>query len=313
MAMYWVRRIIYLIITTLVLLTLVFFVLRVLPSNPAYVILGDDATAETVRQLEIRLGLDRPLTIQYKDYMLSFLRGDLGSSLRNNLPIRDMILKALPYTIELTIAGILVGVIIGLPLGIVAALRRNGTFDFVSRVVTLALVSAPPFFLGVLLLIVFSLKLRWFPITGAGDPANLLERLRYLLLPALAIGLPKAGVVLRFTRSCMLDVIKEDYVRTARSKGLSELVVIYKHALKNALIPITTVIGNYIGRLLGGAVLVEIVFTRPGMGRLMIQAIEARDYPMVQATIVCFCLFVALVNLLVDITYATIDPRIRYE
>lgn len=310
---YIIKRFILMIPIVFAVMTLVFFVMHVVPGDPAYIILGENATPEAVGELRKNLGLDKPLMVQYIDFLTDFAKGDLGRSIQNGIPVASLIQRVFPFTLDLTVASVLVGVATGIPLGILAALRRNSSFDFISRLVSLAGISMPPFFLGICLLLVLGFKLRLFPIVGGGELGNIPERLHFLVLPSLSMGLVLAAYVMRMTRSCMLEVIREDYMRTARAKGLKEAVVIYKHGLRNALIPVVTVIGNYIGYMLGGAVLIETVYSRPGMGKLLVDAIMARDYPVVQSTIIVFAFLVALTNLVIDLLYSLINPRIKYN
>ena len=293
--------------------TLVFLVIRVLPGDPAQAILGEYATAQSVARLREQMGLNRPLVVQYLDFMGGLARGDLGRSLMNNKPVTEQILAAFPYTLDLTLAGIGLGLLMGVPTGIVTALKRNALPDYVGRVLSLVGLSIPSFYLGILLLIAFSLKLNWFPMVGAGEPGDLVGQLHHLCLPALSLGLLLAAYLTRVTRSSVLEILREDFVRTARAKGLREHLVVYKHAVRNALIPIVTVIGIYVGLLLGGSVLVEVVFSRPGLGKLLVGSMTTRDYVTVQSTLVVFAGVIVLVNLVVDLLYGFIDPRVRYD
>lgn len=307
------RRILQAVPTLLAVVSLVFFVIRIVPGDPAQAILGDFASTQALQSLREQMGLDRPLWIQYLSFLWNTLRGDLGKSLLNNAPVTEQVLAVMPYTIDLTIGGVLVGVILGLPTGILTALRRNSWLDYLGRTISLTGLSVPSFYLGILLLILFSLKLDWFPMIGGGELDQWGSRLHHLVLPSLSLGLVMAAYITRVTRSSVLEVLNEDYVRTARSKGLSEQIVVYKHALRNALIPIVTVIGIYIGVLLGGAVLVEVIFTRPGLGKILVGAMKQRDYTTLQSTVLIFAGIVILVNLLVDLLYGFLDPRIQYK
>ncbi len=308
-----IRRILQAVPTLLAVVSLVFFVIRIVPGDPAQAILGDFASTQALQSLREQMGLDRPLWIQYLSFLWNTLRGDLGKSLLNNAPVTEQVLAVMPYTIDLTIGGVLVGVILGLPTGILTALRRNSWLDYLGRTISLTGLSVPSFYLGILLLILFSLKLDWFPMIGGGELDQWGSRLHHLVLPSLSLGLVMAAYITRVTRSSVLEVLNEDYVRTARAKGLSEQIVVYKHALRNALIPIVTVIGIYIGVLLGGAVLVEVIFTRPGLGKILVGAMKQRDYTTLQSTVLIFAGIVILVNLLVDLLYGFLDPRIQYK
>jgi ABC-type dipeptide/oligopeptide/nickel transport system permease component len=293
--------------------TIVFLVMRVAAGDPAIAILGEYASAESLAMLRAKMGLDQPLWSQYISYMRDLLHGHLGCSLINNKPVASYIASLLPYTAELAAAGMAIGVIIGVPLGVLTALRPRSLVDYLGRIFALAGLSMPAFYLGILLLLVFALRLHWFPVIGVSRSSSLLDGLRALFLPALSLGLIKAAFVSRMTRSTMLEILGEDFVRTARAKGLREGLVIYRHAFRNALIPVVTVIGIYMGALLGGAVLTETVFNRPGIGKLLVGALRERDYPVIQSTLMMFASFVVIVNLAVDLLYGLIDPRIRYE
>jgi len=293
--------------------TVIFFIMRVAGGDPTYSILGEHASAEAVVQLRLKLGLDDPLSVQYISALKNLIKGDLGNSLINDRPIAPQIMKVLPYTIELTIAAIIIGLVIGIPSGVAAALKRNGMTDYLLRVFSLAGLSMPSFYLGVLLLLAFSVQLDWFPIIGFTRSENFLDRLHCLFLPALSLGLNKAAFVSRVTRSNMLERLGSDYVRTARAKGLSEFKVIFKHTLKDCMIPIVTVSGVYVGVLLGGAILTESIFNRPGLGKFLVEAISQRDYNAIQSGLVFYGILIVLINLAVDIIYGFIDPRVKYE
>jgi ABC-type dipeptide/oligopeptide/nickel transport system permease component len=264
--------------------------------------LGEELTAQ-IRRL---LGLDRPLWVQYTDYMWRVLRGDLGVSMRHRGSVRDSILQAAPGTFQLTLAAMAVAVTFGTVLGIIAAMKQGSWVDTSSMAVAMVGISMPTFYSGLLLLMFFSFRLGWFPATGQGG----IER---LILPALALGLSSAAILARLVRSSMLEVLRQDYVTTARSKGLAPRVVLLRHALKNALIPTVTILGLQFGHLMTGAVTTEMVFSRPGLGRLTVTSILNRDYTMVQGIVLFAAVSFLLVNLVVDISYAAIDPRVRYE
>jgi len=310
---YIAKRIGYLLLTTFAVMTIVFIVLRILPGDPAILILGPDASVDSIAAMREKLGLNQPILVQYFAYLKSFITFDFGDSLAHHVPVLSLLKRALPYTITLSIAALLVSVVVGVPLGVMSALKRNGIFDFFSRVASLLTIGMPHFFLGLMMLLFFSYRLKWFPLLGGGsfdDPGSVLY---HLILPAIAMGLPRAATQLRFTRANMLEVLGLDYVRTARAKGLREGSVIYKHALRNALLPVITIIGANLGQLLGGAFLMEVIFTRPGIGKLLLDGIRARDYPMVQVTIVFFAFMVAVINLLTDLLYSIADPRIQHK
>jgi len=310
---YIIRRFLWMIPTLWFIVTIVFFAMHLLPGDPAIAILGEHATAEALAKLREQLGLDRPLILQYISFLENLIKGDLGTSLSNNKPVSQLILRMLPYSIELSLSAILISICIGIPIGILSALKRNRLIDYVGRTLALMGFSTPSFYLGILLLLLFSLKLDLFPMIGVGETGNLGSRLYHLILPAFSLGLVNASMVMRMTRSALLETLNEDYIQTARSKGLREMKVIYKHALRNALIPVIAVIGVYIGVTMGTAVLTEIVFNRPGIGKLLVGAVYNRDYPTIQGTLVVFAAFIAVVNLLTDLSYGITDPRIRYE
>lgn len=292
--------------------TIVFIALRMLPGDPAVAILGDQATAESLTVLRHRLGLNVPIIPQYINYMSLLLRGDLGHSLLNNEAVSRLILRNLPYTAELTVGAIFVACLLGIPIGMLSAVKRNTVVDRLARILALTGVATPAFYAGVVLLIVFSLQLGWFPVMGVGEMSRPLDHIRYSVLPSVSVGCVIAGSIMRISRSSILDVLGEEYIRTARSKGLRESAVLYKHALKNAMIPIVTVIGLNMGILLGGVVAIEKVFNRPGLGSLLVSSIYGRDYPTIQSTLVIFAIVVICVNLMTDLAYGLLDPRIRY-
>jgi peptide/nickel transport system permease protein len=306
------RRLALALVTGLAVLTLVFFVVRVLPGNPAHVILGDFANRAAVEALEKRLGLDLPIWQQYLDFMGRALRGDWGASMLTNRPVIDEILRVLPWTIELTVAALVIGVAIGIPLGVWAAVRRNRGSDYVIRVVSLLGLSFPAFVSAVLLLLVLAIQLRWFPVISA-QSGSLAAWAQSLALPAINLGLINAAYITRVTRSAMLEVMGEDYVRTARAKGVPWLVVIRRHALGNAMIPIVTIVGLFIGILIGNSVLTEIVFNRPGLGKLIVGALTQRDYTMLQGLMVIYTLLVVAVNVVTDLVYSVVDPRVKFQ
>ena len=313
MLAYAIRRILWTIPQLILVFTIVFFVMRVAGGDPTHAILGEYANAEALRNLRESLGLNRPLAVQYGVSLLSLLQGDFGRSMINNQPIAPQVFEVLPYTLELTAAAIVIGILIGLPFGIVSAVRKNTMADYLLRVFSLVGLSMPAFYLGVLLLIAFAVKLEYFPIIGFKEGGGLLQRLHFLFLPALSLGLTMAAFTSRMSRSSMLERLGADYVRTARAKGLPESKVIFKHALKDSLIPIITVIGVYVGVLMGGSILTEMVFSRPGLGKFLIGAIQQRDYNAIQSGLVIYAGIVVLVNLAVDLAYGMVDPRVKYD
>jgi len=283
--------------------------MRVLPGDPAAAMLGTNATPQAVADLRSQLGLDKPLLQQFLDYVLGLATLDLGRSLALRAPVTSLLWQALLPTLLLTISGTLVSVIVGVPLGVAAALKRGTWIDYTATLLALLGISMPVFVWGVLLLLAFTLQWPVLPSAGAGS--NPLEVARALILPSIATGFFQVGLVARITRSSLLSILANDYVRTARAKGLAPPQVIGDHALRNALIPVLTVIGLNFGTLLGGAVVAETVFTRPGLGRLILDAIAARDYPVIQGVMIVSVVFVVLLNLIVDLLYGVADPRVR--
>lgn len=283
---------------------IVYFIMSLAPGDPAKMILGDEASPESIQQLRTEMGLDDPLLIQYGRYMIKIIQGDMGISYKSKKPVTQEIWARFPNTIKLTLTAISFAVIIALPLGIIAAVKQNSFIDGFSMFLALLGVSMPAFWFGLLLILFFSLGLGWFPSSGS-------DTLKSIVLPSIALGFLHMASIARTTRSSMLEVIRQDFIRTARSKGLSYSKVIRKHALPNALIPTVTVIGLQVGVLLGGAVIIETVFAWPGVGRLMVMSIMGRDMPMVMGCIIIFATGFSIVNLLVDLLYGFIDPRIR--
>ena len=314
MTTYVARRILLAIPTLLVMLTAIFVLVRLVPGDAASVILGDQASAASLAALRERLGLDQPVGVQYLAFIGKVLTGDLGQSLSSGRSVIQEVLLVLPSTIELTVAAILIGLVFGLPLGIAAALTRNGWVDYVSRVISLVGLSFPAFVSGILMLIVFAIQLGWFPVLGStSGNASLTERLRTLALPALNLGIIMTAYVMRVTRAAMLNVLTEDYIRTARAKGVGRAQLVMRHALRNSLIPIITVVGLYFGTLIGNSVLTEIIFNRPGLGKLIIGALNARDYTLLQGLMIIFAICVIVVNTVTDLAYGLVDPRVKYS
>jgi ABC-type dipeptide/oligopeptide/nickel transport system permease component len=306
-----VRRVAGALPTAFIALVLIFFIARVLPGDPALAILGDSASEAALVALREKLGLNRPLWEQFLAYLGDILRLDLGRSLITGRPVMEEITHALPYTLELTTAAIVLGVMFGLPLGVWSALRRNRPADYVTRAVSLVGLSFPPFFLGICLLFLLAIIFPVFPVLGADAALTLKGRLSALALPAMTLGIIFMAFVARSTRSAMLEVIPEIYVRTARAKGLSEWRVLRRHMVRNALLPIITVIGLYFGILMGNSVVTEIVFTRPGLGKMIVGALNSRDYVTLQGLTLVYCFIVILVNLATDILYGVADPRVK--
>jgi ABC-type dipeptide/oligopeptide/nickel transport system permease component len=292
--------------TLLAVSLLVFAIVRLIPGDPARLLAGDFATDQIVDELRAKWRLDDPLPVQYATYVGGLVRGDFGRSIATSTPILPELVERFLRTLELAVAGILIAMVIGGAAGIVSAVRRSSLVDYVATTLALAGISTPIFWSGLLLILLFSVRLEWLPAGGTGT-------LRHLVLPALSLGLFGAGVLARQTRSGMLEVLGQDFVRTARAKGLPERSVVVKHTLKNALIPVVTVLGDQFGRLLGGAILTETVFAWPGMGRYLIESIAQRDYPAVQGAILVFAAAVVIINMLVDLSYGMLDPRLRPE
>lgn len=289
-----------------------FLLVRLVPGDPIQIMLGPEVQGNARAEISRLYGLDRPWPVQYIEWLGSVLRGDLGTSIRTGLPVTESIWQRLPTTLELTLLALLIGLLIGIPFAIVAAQHRGRLVDGLFSVIVLIGISMPGFWLATLLVLAFALNLRWLPSIGfvplLENPA---ENLRRLILPALSLGVAFGATTMRFTRSSLLEVFNQDYVRTARAKGLREQAVIYRHALKNALIPVVTVTGIQVGRLLGGAVIIEQIFALPGIGRYIFDAITQRDYPVIQGTVLFFTILFILVNLFVDVLYGVIDPRIK--
>lgn len=306
MGRYFFSRLIQFIPTLVGIYVLTFLLIRVLPGDAAQFLEGDRGDAQSLAATRARLGLDESLPTQFMIFFTDALRGDLGRSFINNQPVTDMIMNAFPHTAALAIVAMLIAVVIGIPLGIVAALTHNSIWDNLSRFISLIGVSVPVFWLGLQFQIWFGLYLGWFPVSGAGFD-------KHLVLPSVAASLSMLAVLMRITRSSLLEVLSQDYIRTAHSKGLPRQWVIWRHAVSNSLLPIITVWGTGLASLLSGTLLVEVIFSYPGMGRLLVDAIGSRDYPSVQGLVVTFALIYAGLNLVVDLLYPLADPRIRYQ
>lgn len=309
MAKYLILRLLDAIPTVFLVLVLVFIAMRILPGDPAIAALGDMATTEQLNMFRERMGLNDPLWLQFVNFLKGALTLDFGTSMMSNREVSALIAYNLPYTIELTIAAMLMGTVAGVPLGVWAATHRNKTPDAVVRGISLVGYAIPDFYLAALLLITFSLNLGWFPISGGGD--GFVDRLYHLFLPALTLAFVKTAFVGRLTRTSLLEVLGKDFIRTARAKGVRPNRVIYGHGLRNALLPLTTGLGLSLLATLSGSVAIELVFNRPGIGKLLISAIAERDYPVIQGGVVVFAMFVVLINLVMDLLYIVIDPRIR--
>jgi ABC-type dipeptide/oligopeptide/nickel transport system permease component len=305
------RRLLAAIPTLIAVLTLVFVIVRIVPGDPALVILGDQATPEAIAALRTRLGLDAPLWSQYLSFIGNALMGDFGNSMVTNRPIMAEVAAVLPHTIDLTVAAMIFGIIVGVPVGIWAALHRNGIIDVGARILSLIGLSFPVFVSGIFLLLAFALHWRIFPVIGSANLEDYGDRLHKLILPAITLGLVMAAYITRVTRSAMLQSLGEDYIRTARAKGVPWRRVVWVHGLRNASIPIVTVVGLYVGILLGNSVLTEIVFNRPGLGKIIVGALNQRDYTMLQGLMVIYCFLIVVVNLITDLLYGILDPRVK--
>jgi peptide/nickel transport system permease protein len=286
--------------------TLVFSLIHLVPGDPVQAMLGDSASPSDLADLRGRLGLDRPLYVQYGSFLKGLAVGDLGVSLRTNQPVAAAIAERLPATVELALAAMIVAVLVAIPLGIVAAVRAGTRVDHLATTLALVGISIPNFWLGPLLAIVFSVTLGWLPVAGRGTPAH-------LVLPAITLGAPLSAVLARMTRASVIEELRELYVLAARARGVSKARAVLRHAFRNSLIPIVTVLGLQIGAVLTGAVITETIFAWPGVGRLLIQSISFRDYPMVQGCILLIAVTYVSMNLLTDVVYGFLDPRIRYE
>ena len=314
MRRYVLRRVAAFVATLFFLSALVFVVVRVLPGDPATLILGVESNPETLARLRHAMGLDRPLALQYVDWLARAARGDLGTSIQYDLPVGRLILSRLPVTLPLALMAAALMVIIALPLGVYAATHHRRAGDYLAMLVSQLGIAVPAFWSGLLLILLFSVRLGWLRSGGFdGWSAGLWTGLKALLLPAIALGAFQAAVLVRATRSAVLEILREDYVRTARAKGLAELRVIRRHALRNAMIPIVTVMGIQLGQLVAGAIVLESVFALPGLGRLALGAISARDLPVVQGVTLFVAASIVFINFAVDLAYAALDPRIRYE
>jgi len=303
---YVLKRLLLLIPVMIGVTFIVFGIMHLTPGSPAKIKLGEMAKPEQIEALEKEMGLDKPFIVQYVRYMKGAIKGDFGRSYLSNRPVFNEVLQRFPATLKLAIASMVIAVVIGIPVGIISATKQYSALDSITMVLALIGVSMPVFWLGLMLILLFSVTLGWLPSSGAST-------FQHLILPSITLGLSSTAIITRMTRSSMLEVIRQDYIRTARAKGVSERVVINKHALRNALIPVITVIGLQFGSLLGGAVLTESVFSWPGVGKLMIDAIKKQDRPVVLACIIFISITFSVVNLAVDILYAFIDPRIKSQ
>jgi ABC-type dipeptide/oligopeptide/nickel transport system permease component len=305
MSRYIVKRLVLSLVVLFGVTVIVFALIHLAPGDPARLMLYDTAPEEEVRAMRQALGLDQPLHMQYWLFLSSALRGDLGRSLYYKQPAFHIILEHLPATVELTFAALLVSLLVAVPMGVLSAVRRDTVWDYLGMLLATIGQATPVYWLGLMLILLFSVQWGLLPSSGRGGVEN-------FVLPSVALGAPLMALVTRLVRSGMLDILGEDYIRTARAKGLTEQLVVYRHALRNMLIPLVTVVGLQLGALLGGAVITETIFAWPGVGRLVVTAITARDYPLVQAATMMVSVYFVAINLLLDVLYVYIDPRIRF-
>lgn len=305
MVTYLIKRLLFAIPVLLVTAILVFSALHLAGGDPVMLLVPANAPQETREAVRAKLGLDQPLPIQFVKYMSNVLQGDLGRSILSRREVSDLIVEKLPVTFELGVAAFTLAYLLAIPMGIYAALNRNKVGDWLTMLLALLGVSMAGFWLGLMLMYLFAAQLKWLPPTGHGS-------FKYLILPALALGLPRVGRIARITRSSLLEVINEDYIRTARAKGLAARAVVIVHALKNALIPIISLMGLDLGYIVGGAVVIEAVFARPGIGDMMLRAIYSRDFPVLQGCMFILAIAIILSNIFADLTYVFVDPRIRH-
>lgn len=327
MIQYTIRRLLSLIPVIIGASIFIFLLVHLAPGDPVRIMLGEDAEPEAVERLNRIYGFDQPLPVQYLRWAGNAIQGDLGTSIRQRVPVTSLIYERAGATIELALASLFIAVAIGVPLGVLAAVRRNTWIDFASLFIALVGVSLPNFWLALVLLSQVALHVDWMPIFGRGPPFGdafwhllttgnvgpLWDSARYLLLPAVALGTAIMALITRLTRASLLEVLGKDFVRTARAKGVVGYLVVYKHGLRNALLPVITVVGLQFGFLLGGSVVTEVVFAWPGIGRLIVNAISQRDFPVVQGSILLLTMLFVLVNLLVDLSYGLLNPRVRYD
>lgn len=292
---------------------IVFMSMHIAPGDPAVIIGGPTATASDLSAIREELGLNNPVLVQYIDYMKGLLQGNMGFSYQTGQPVSEAISTRLPTTIKLATASMLVAIVIGIPFGMLSAVKHNTWLDTLSTTFSLLGVSIPNFWLGTMLILIFSVTLGWLPVSGLSEPLYTAEGFRQLILPAVTLGTASAALIARITRSSMLEITKQDYIRTSKAKGVGSRSILWVHALRNAMIPVLTVIGISFGSLLGGTIVTEQVFAINGIGRLMIDAISSRDFPMVQGTVLLVAAIFVFVNLLVDLVYVRIDPRVSYE
>jgi peptide/nickel transport system permease protein len=298
------RRFGRLLLTVLLISTIIFFVIRVIPGDPALVIAGIDATKEDIQAIRAQLGTDRPLIVQYLSWLSDIVRLDFGTSMISGQPVKQLILERFPITLSLAVMGIVISILIAVPLGVLSAVKRWSFWDYLGMVFSQIGMAIPSFWLGIMLLLLLAVKIKIFPLFGSGS-------ISHLILPSLSLGIARAAVLLRLTRASMVEELSKEYVITARSKGLTERMVKYKHALKNALLPVITVAGIQLGYMLGGAIIIEQVFSLPGLGRLFLFGVYQRDFPLIQGGVVFVAVIFSLINFVVDLFYSVVNPKIR--
>lgn len=308
------KRILQLIPILFIVVTFIFIITRMVPGDPAVVMLGPQASVESVQELREELGLNKSVGEQYVNYLKGIMQGDLGKSYYYNEPVMKLILERFPNTLLLSFTSILIAILIGIPVGIISATKQYSIFDYMSMILALVGVSMPIFWLGLMMVLVFSVNLAWLPSIGMGSlDKGMWDVISHLILPSVCLATIPAATFARITRSSMLEIVKQDYIKALRSKGLKERVVTWKHALKNALPPIVTVLGLQMSGLLSGAILTETIFSWPGMGKLIVDAIGNRDYALIQSAVLFIAIIYVFINLLVDITYLYINPKVSYE
>jgi peptide/nickel transport system permease protein len=298
------RRFGRLLLTVLLISTIIFFVIRVIPGDPALVIAGIDATQEDIQAIRAQLGTDRPLIVQYFGWLSDIVRFDFGTSMISSQPVTQLVLERFPITLSLAVMGIVISIFIAVPLGVLSAVKRWSFWDYLGMVFSQIGMAIPSFWLGIMLLLILAVKIKIFPLFGSGS-------ITHLILPALSLGIARAAVLLRLTRASMVEELSKEYVITARSKGLTERMVKYKHALKNALLPVITVAGIQLGYMLGGAIIIEQVFSLPGLGRLFLFGVYQRDFPLIQGGVIFVAIIFSLINFIVDMFYSVLNPKIR--
>jgi len=308
-----IKRLLVTVITVIGAMIILFFMIQAMPGDPATVMLGPRATPEIIEEVRSRMWLDRPVFVQLGRFLYNVARGDLGIDVLNYTSVTKLIMSALPHTIALAFTSIFIASIIGIPLGTYAAAYRNSLIDRVTGILSISMITIPSFLAGILMLLIFAVFLRWFPAMGAGKEGNIVSQLYHLVLPAFSLALLWIGYLARIMRASVLEELTSDYVRTAKSKGLTKARVVYKHVLRGAIIPVIAVIGVGFGNLLGGAVLIEIIFHRPGLGFLIYNAIQSRNYPVVQGGLIIAVFLYSIANLIADLSYSFIDPRLRSE